>query len=384
MQRASRQAGAVAALFCTVACFGGGGGGGGSGPSGVNGLVTFLTDDNLSGEDDDPAVAVDVNGTIHVVWFSDRDGTKDLYYVQSTNVDLDTATVTWTPPLQLTDLDAVSYPPPTQGDNYPAIALDDGGAVNVAWHRWNLANECHIQFLRFDGTPAGLLSATLADVTVGANFDRFPCVVRYAADDLRIYFGSSTRGTPGVNEVFVAHSIDDGQHWAAPVAVPSLDEAGQHTQFPQVLRLAPDHHLVTLARWSVGASGDALDASSDVSYGESTDGETWTVAPVTQDVPDDQNDFTPFVGFDHDGHAQLAWATIAFGDPTADLVRLPASSIAQYPSAAHLVQPSQGLPDHSPRIVPLTVGGRRVFLTMWVRIYDLLHNQVVYRLSSQP
>src|SRR4029079_18410316 len=146
---------------------------------------------------------VDAAGNLHVVWFSDRDGTKDLYYVRSTGIDLHTTTITWTPPVQITDLDPVQFPPPTQGDNFPSIAVDADGTINVAWFRWNLSNECHILFERSDGTPAGWASAVPVDVTVGANCDRFPHVVRFAADDLRIYFGSSSRGTPNVNDIFV-------------------------------------------------------------------------------------------------------------------------------------------------------------------------------------
>jgi hypothetical protein len=75
-------------------------------PPPVNGPVTFLTTGNLGGEDDDPAVAVDAQGNIHVVWFSDRDGTKDLYTVRSTGFDLAAGTISWSSPVQITDNDS--------------------------------------------------------------------------------------------------------------------------------------------------------------------------------------------------------------------------------------------------------------------------------------
>jgi hypothetical protein len=94
----------------------------------------------------------------------------------------------------------LDFPPPTLGDAYPALCIGADGSLNLAWHRWNLSNESHILFLRSDGTPQGWTGAVPVPVTTGPNFDRFPDVVRFADDDLRIYFGSSTRKTFGVND----------------------------------------------------------------------------------------------------------------------------------------------------------------------------------------
>jgi hypothetical protein len=355
---------------------------GGGGSRAVNGLFTYLTTDNLTGEDDDPAIAVDASGTIHVVWFSDRDGTKDLYYVHSTSIDLDHASIAWTPPVQITHLDAANFPPPTQGDNYPALQIDSDGMLNVAWHRWNLSNECHIYFLRSDGSANGWANAVEVPVTSGANYDRFPNVVRYAADDLRIYFGSSTRVTPGVNAIVMSQSSDDGASWSLPVEVPSLNTALEHSMFPMIAVRSPTSYIATLDRWAVGATGDVLDATTDVFYAESSDGESWTVDQVTNDTPDDVHDFVPALFFDHAGAAQIAWSTTGLGDPTADIVRVAVSERANYPTSGHLLSPALGLADHSPRVVALTVHGRRVYVMVWVRIVTAPHNQVGYSVFS--
>lgn len=348
----------------------------------IDGPFTFLTTGNLGGEDDDPAVAVDASGTIHVVWFSDRDGTKDLYYVHSTSIDLATASIAWTTPVQITHLDPANFPPPTQGDNYPAVCIDSDGMVNVAWHRWNLANESHIYFLRSDGTPAGWASAVEVPVTTGPNFDRFADVVRYAANDLRIYFGSSTRVTPSVNEIVMSQSSDDGTTWSTPAEVPSLNTAGEHSMFPMIVKLSPTSYIATLDRWAVGSSGDALDPTTDVFYAQSSDGETWTVDQVTNQLPDDVPDFVPALFFDRAGAAQIAWATTGFGDPAADIVRVAASERALYPGTGHLMSPALGVADHSPHVVALTVSGRPVYVMIWVRIATPPHNQVGYRVFS--
>jgi len=337
----------------------------------------------LNGEDDDPAAVLDANGTIHLVWFSDRDGTKDLYYVHSTAIDLDQASIAWTQPIQITHLDPLSYPPPTRGDNYPALLVDADGTIHVAWHRWNLANECHIHYLKCDGTPSGWVSAVEVSVTSGQNFDRFPHLVRLAPDDLRIYFGSSTRVFPGVNDVVMAKSSDQGATWVTPLPVPSLQASTEHTQFPTVVMLAPSRFAATLDRWQVGATGDALDPTTDVFYAESSDAEHWTVDQVTHQPLDDVHDFVPAPFFDHQNRLHLAWSTTGLGDPAADIVSVLASERALYPAKARLLSPDVGRTDHSPRVLPVTVGGRAVYVMVWVRIVNAPHNQVGYRIFSK-
>lgn len=353
-----------------------------SGGSGVHGTFRFLTTDNLDGEEDDPAVALGPDGTIHVVWFSDRDGTKDLYYVRSQAIDPAHGTITWSAPTQITHLDPAQFPPPTQGDNYPALAIDDDGMLNVAWHRWNLANESHILFLRSDGTDAGWAAASEVDVTTGPQFDRFPNLVRFGPADLRIYFGSSTAGTPGVNEVFMTSSIDDGQHWSTPVPVASLNAALEHTSLPMVAKLSDTSFVATIERWSVGAPGDVLDPTTDVFHAESADGENWSVDPVTSALADVEPDFAPALFLDRLGEPWIAWATTSFGDPTADIVRVAASDRDLYPLSAATLSPALGLADHSPRVLACSAGGQPFYVMIWVRIADGVHNQVGYRLLA--
>ncbi len=346
----------------------------------INGPFTFLTTGNLNGEDDDPAVAVDAQGNIHVVWFSDRDGTKDLYYVRSTSIDLATATIAWTPPVQITDLDPVSFPPPTQGDNYPSLFIDDDGTLNVAWHRWNLGNESHVMYLKSDGTAQGWANALEVEVTNGANFDQFPNVVRFASNDLRVYFSSTSRKTFGVYDMFVAKSADDGATWGTPTEVATLNIMTEQSSFAAVVKRSSSFYVATLDRWAIGTG--FLDPSSDVFYAESSDGENWTVDQVSIDPLDDQNDIVPTFFSDHSGTPYLAWATTAFGDPNLDIVQVAVGQRALYPSSASTIDPTAGAVDHSPEIVAATVSGRNVFVMIWVRIVNPPHNQVGYKVFS--
>ena len=351
-------------------------------PQAVNGPATLLTSGNPIGDDDDPAVAVDAQGRVHVVWFSDRDGTKDLYTVHSTAFDPASGTITWSAPVQITHNDPGQFPNPTQGDNFPSLAIDKTGTFHLAWHRVNLINASHILAMRSDGTSEGWASAAVKDVTSGLNYDRFPHIVKFADNDLRVYFNSGTRGTSGKNDIFVARSTDDGNTWAAPVEVPSLNSDVEQSTFPTIVKTANGPYLGTLVRWKLQPSSDFLDPSSDIFYAESTDGETWTTQQVTSDPNDTVNDLTPTLFFDHASTARLAWATIGFGDPAADIAQMKVSDRASYPALASTLSSSIGTPDHSPEIVSLTVDGRQVSVMIWVRIADPPHNQVVYRMFT--
>ena len=372
----------AATIFCT------GCGGGGSAPpvvtsSGVDGPVNFLTSGNLNGNDDDPSVAMDPQGNIHVVWFSDRDGTKDLYAVHSTAIDLASGTITWSSPIHITDNAAAQFPPPTQGDEFPSLFIDPTGTHHLAWHRIDLSNQSHILYARSDGTAAGWAAATVALVTSGANFDRFANVVRVSVTDLRIFFVSHTRVAPtGKDGIFVAKSIDNGATWGAPAEVATLNSVTEQTSLPTIVRLPSGLFTATFQRWKLNPSNDVLDPTNDIFYGESNDGDNWTASQVTSDPADNQNDLAPSFFFDHSGIARLVWGSTAFGDPAGDIVQMKVSDRASFPNLTSRLTSTPGLPDHSPKIVAMTINGQQVFVMIWVRIQTPPHNQVVYRVFS--
>ncbi len=356
----------------------------GSATTDLNGPVVFLTSDNLDGEDDDPAVAVDGQGTIFVVWFSDRDGTKDLYAAHSTAINATSGFITWSSPIQITTNALPDFEPPSTGDNFPSLFIDSAGTHHLAWHRWQPDNSSHILYAKSDGTQAGWANAPVVPVTSGANFDRFPSIVQMAANDLRIYFASTTRNTPNKNDTFVASSATNGDTWQSPTEVASLNTAGEQSSLPTVLRMPDGSFAAALQRFKLDPSNDVLDPTSDIFYAASANGTTWSVDQVTSDPFDAQNDLAPSLFIDHAGAVRLAWGTTQFGDPTGDLVQMPVASRASFPGFVGLLTASIGTPDHSPRLVPLTVSGRPIYLMVWVTITGAPpHNQVVYRMFSR-
>jgi hypothetical protein len=74
-----------------------------------------------SGISSSPAIAADSGGAIHVVWFDDTPGLEKIYYRRSPD-----GGASW---------DTVKRLAWTSGESsYPAIAVDSGDAIHVAWH----------------------------------------------------------------------------------------------------------------------------------------------------------------------------------------------------------------------------------------------------------
>lgn len=353
--------------------------------------VTLLTTANPNGDEDDPFVALDSNGNVHIVWLSDRDGTKDLYRLKSTGIDLASGTISWGPIEQLT----AHSPAPVASieDNYPSILIDDTGVIHLTWHRVTpqvsggmvVGAVSHIMYKR--SNAQGIFSAAGNDespITNGSQFDRFPRFSRFSGTDLRIYFTAKNRPAGhNKNEIYLAQSNDNGSAWPTLTEVPTLNTAGEQSALPTIAKLSPTAFVATLTRWATNAADDFLDQTADIFVADSTDGNTWnTPQRVTADTPDDKLDLAPGFFFNHTGTPFLGWATTGTGDPLLDLLYLPLSQLSQYPAAAIRLNPAQNVTDHSVKVLPLTINGQQAFLTVWVRIFTPPHNQVVYRLSS--
>jgi hypothetical protein len=63
---------------------------------------------------------------------------------------------------------------------------------------------------------------------------------------------------------------------------------------------------------------------------------------------------------------------------------MPATSRGTFPGNVGLLTTTLGTPDHSPRLIPMTINGRPVYVMVWVTITGAPpHNQVVYRIFSR-
>jgi hypothetical protein len=93
----------------------------------TNGGVSFATglvlnDDGGNASQGKPSIAVEDGGIVHVVWEDTRLGDSDIFYSQSTDDGL-----TFEPNVQIND-DVT-----TEGQGTPAIAVEDGEFVHIAW-----------------------------------------------------------------------------------------------------------------------------------------------------------------------------------------------------------------------------------------------------------
>ncbi len=93
----------------------------------TNGGVSFgssivLNDDGSNASQGKPSIAVEDGGTVHVAWEDKRLGDFDIFYTRSTDDGL-----TFEPNVRIND-DAT-----TEGQATPAIAVEDGEFVHIAW-----------------------------------------------------------------------------------------------------------------------------------------------------------------------------------------------------------------------------------------------------------
>jgi len=108
---------------------------------GTWGASVRVNDDVGTAEQSDPAIAVDTNGDVYVMWADERNGNQDLYFATrpaggsfGANVRVDD------------DLGAANQ-------RFPAIAVNSGGDVYATW-RDDSYGVGHVRFARSAATPA--------------------------------------------------------------------------------------------------------------------------------------------------------------------------------------------------------------------------------------
>jgi subtilisin-like proprotein convertase family protein len=229
-------------------------------------------------------IAVQKNGTVHVVWDSLACGTSTctderMWYTRSTN-----GGVSWSSPVQVRDFNLVGF----SGANKPPVADSRGigpfGAIDVD----NSGGAC-------DGT----LYATFSDWTTGGATE---------------------------NDVWVSRSTNGGTTWSAPVKVNDDGLAGR-TQFHPFLQVDQSNgHVVVswhdarndtnnrrvdyyVARSTdCGVSFEANVKASQPSTEFNNSGISYTSANTTDNPNRNPNQYGEYMGLDvKNGKAYLAW-----------------------------------------------------------------------------
>ena len=158
---------------------------------------TTLTTD--VGVDVSPSIFQDVNGSIWVVWSSDRTGGYDLYYKTSSNGGLN-----WTDANRLTTGPAL--------DKLPSITQTSDGNVWISWSSRNEQEEYEIFYITYNGSSW----SNKTQLTAAPNeVDTDPAILEVLGETILIFWASRGTGPSAqTDDLYYKYSSDNGATWS--------------------------------------------------------------------------------------------------------------------------------------------------------------------------
>jgi hypothetical protein len=156
-----------------------------------------LAADNLSsnpGESEEPAIAIDSNGVIHVVWGDDTPGNIEIYHKSSTD-----GGTTWTGANRLT------WNPGSSRD--PAIAIDSFDNVHVVWQDYT-TGDYEIYYKK--STNGGSTWLATKRLTWNSSQSTDPAIAIDSSNNIHVVFDDDMFLK---NEIFYKKSTNGGATW---------------------------------------------------------------------------------------------------------------------------------------------------------------------------
>jgi len=251
--------------------------------------LTWTPDTRLTfnvGFDVTPSVVQTANDWLWVVWASDRIGNYELYYKTSSDYGL-----TWTSDFRLTAN--------ASRDLRPSITQDITGTIWVAWSR-DVGGGNYELFFK---TSSDYGSTWTSDIqlTTHPNLDIWPSIIQTWDGSIWVVWASYRTGD---YELFFKTSSDYGSTWSSDIQLTtdtSFDER------PSIIQ-AVDGSI-----WVVWQSDRAAN-NYELFFKTSSDyGSTWSSDIRLTD--DREYDMSPSVTSTDDGRIWVAWASDRTGEP---------------------------------------------------------------------
>ncbi len=165
----------------------------------TNGAATWTANTRLtsnSGASEYPAIAVNSAGHLYVVWQDSTPGNSEIYYKKSANNG-----DTWTASQRLTTTSGIS--------EYPAIAINSSGHINVAWHDSTSGNYEIYYKKSVNGGAAWTANKRL---TYTSGISKNPAIAVNSSGHLHLFWEDNT---PGNYEIYYKKSVNGGDTWSA-------------------------------------------------------------------------------------------------------------------------------------------------------------------------
>lgn len=143
-----------------------------------------------------PVIAVDSSGDLHVVWWDDTPGNREIYHKKSTD-----GGGTWTTAQRITWTSGHSV--------HPANAIDSLGNLHVVWEDSTPGNN----ETYYKGSPDGGATWTTAKrITLTSGDSQFPASAVDPSDHVHVVWEDLT---PGNWEIYYSQSTDGGATWTS-------------------------------------------------------------------------------------------------------------------------------------------------------------------------
>jgi len=267
--------------------------------------LTWSSENRLTeaaGYDQGPSIMQASNGTIWVVWASYRTGNYELFY-KTFNGSL------WSSDTQFTE--------ETHQDMGPSIIQSSDGLIWVVWHSDRTGNS-ELFYKTYDGSSW----SSETRLTDHPSADVYPSIAQASNGTIWVVWASYRTGN---YDLF--HKTYDGVAWSSDR--PLTNDLNSDS-VPSIVRARDS------AIWVVWQSGRPSDAQDELYY-KIYNGSAWT--PDTQLTSNQANDIAPSIAQMEDKRIWVVWQADRDGDDF-DLYYKKSSEIANYDVAITNIMPS--------------------------------------------